>query len=99
MDVPTHFPGDASAALFGSPRIESSSPTPQQTHPSGARRAHPGTSSRRRVASDLANGYTRVVLRRDDIPLVAQAYFTSACDTLDATRMSNRGAIMTEKKI
>lgn len=61
-----------------------------------ARSSHLGTSSRR-VARGPAGKYTRVVLRRDDIPVVAQAYFAAARDTLDATRVGNRGAIMTKK--
>jgi len=42
------------------------------------------------------DGHTSVVLRRDGIPLVAQAYFATACDTLDATGMGNRCAIMND---
>ena len=60
--------------------------------------SHPGTSSRR-IASGPAGGYTSVVLRRDDIPLVAQAYFAAARDTLNATRVGNRGAIVAEKDL
>lgn len=41
-----------------------------------ARRSHLGTSSRR-VASGSTGRYTLIVLRRDDITLVARAYFAA----------------------
>ena len=60
------------------------------------RRAHPGTSNSRNASGSM-DGHTRVVLWRDGIPLVAQAYFAAARDTLNATRMGNRCAIMAER--
>ena len=60
------------------------------------RRAHPGTSGRC-VPCNPMGGHTRVVLRRDRIPLVAQAYFATTLDTLDAARMGNRCAIIAER--
>ena len=60
--------------------------------------SHLGTSCCR-VASGAAGRYTPVVLRRDDIPFVAQAYLAAARETLDATCVGDCGAIMTEKDI
>ena len=56
------------------------------------------STSNRRVASGPTSEHTLIVLRRDDITLVAQAYFAMTRDTLDAARVGDRGAIVTAKK-
>lgn len=57
------------------------------------------STSNRRVASGPTSEHTLIVLRRDDITLVAQAYFAVTRDTLDAARVGDRGAIVTDKDL